>query len=194
MYVLTSEIDELALPIELTCKESILTIGSFDGIHVGHQSLIRQLVNQAEGENQLSGLVTFYPHPATILSRQRPTLYLTTPGEKTALLEPFGLDWLAILPFTPQLAATRPHVFVRHLYEQVNMRSLWVGTGFALGRDREGDIATLHRLGQEMGFQVHEIPYVTQDGEKVNSTRVRTLLRRGHVEEAARLLGRYYSV
>jgi riboflavin kinase/FMN adenylyltransferase len=194
MHVLTSELARLALPDELAHRESVLTIGAFDGIHLGHQALIQRLVDRAKRQDQSSGLITFYPHPATILAPQHPTLYLTTPGEKMVLLEPFGLDWLAVLSFTPQLATTLPRVFVQHLYERVNMRSLWVGTDFALGRNREGDIVTLRYLGQEMGFDVHEIPYVASEGDKVSSTRIRTLLRQGCVAKAARLLGRYYNL
>jgi riboflavin kinase/FMN adenylyltransferase len=194
MHLLTSEISELGLPAAWAQRECTLTIGSFDGIHVGHQSLISQLVSQARQQGRLSGLVTFYPHPATVLSASSQALYLTTPGEKAALLEPFGLDWMAILPFTLQLASTAPGTFVRDMRDRLNMRSLWVGTDFALGRDREGDLTTLRRLGEELGFEVCEFPYVVQGGEKVSSTRIRNLLRHGRVEKAAQLLGRCYSV
>jgi riboflavin kinase/FMN adenylyltransferase len=194
MYVLASEIDQLSLPSEWADHESLLTVGAFDGIHVGHQALIRQLVAQAKREGRLSGLVTFYPHPAVVLSPRRSPLYLTTPGEKTALLEPLGLDWMAIIPFTAHLAAMPPREFVHHLYRGVNMRGLWVGEDFALGRNREGDIKTLQQLGQDVGFQVQRISDVTQGESKIGSSEIRMLLCHGHVQEAARLLGRYYSV
>ena len=194
MRVLSSDLDKLTLPPDLACRESALTVGSFDGIHLGHLSLIDQLVAQAKRESRVSGLVTFYPHPASVLHPQQPTLYLTTPGEKTALLEPLGLDWLAVLLFTPELAAMSSRAFVQCLFGQVNMRDLWVGVDFALGHGREGDSAALQSLGDEMGFHVHQVPYVTQDGNKVGSTRIRSLLRHGRVEEAARLLGRCYTV
>ena len=194
MHVLASEIGRLALPGELAHRESVLTVGSFDGIHVGHQALIRQLVDQAGQRERLAGLVTFYPHPAMVLRPERPAAYLTTPGEKMALLEPMGLDWIAVLSFTPDLAAMSPRRFVEHLRDRVNMRGIWVGPDFALGRNRTGDASTLRGLGETLGFQVHDMPYVTQDGEKVSSTHIRTLLRRGHVEEASQLLGRLYGV
>jgi len=194
MQVLTNEIDKLALPAEWADHESTLTIGSFDGIHTGHRFLIRQLVAEAEIAGRLSGLVTFYPHPATVLHPRRPARHLTTPGEKTALLELLGLDWIAILPFTRRLASMSPRVFVQHLYHQVNMRTLWVGAGFALGQCRRGNIARLRSLADEMGFDIREISPITQDGHRVSSTHIRTLLRRGRVEKAARLLKRYYSI
>jgi riboflavin kinase/FMN adenylyltransferase len=194
MHVLASEIDELSLPTDLDRRESILTIGSFDGIHIGHQALVRRMVEKARQQDKLAGLVTFYPHPSTVLRPDRPTLYLTTPGEKMALLEPMGLDWIAVLSFTSELASMAPRRFVTYLVDRVNMRSVWVGPDFALGRRRAGDTDTLRCLGDELGFEVHDIPYVTQGGEKVSSTQIRTLLNRGHVAAATRLLGRLYSV
>jgi len=194
MYVLTSELDDLTLPPELKDPGSLLTIGSFDGIHIGHQALISRLVADAREQNKLSGLVTFYPHPAVVLYPQRPTLYLTTPGEKTALLESTGLDWVTIVSFTEQLAAMSPRAFLQVMCDQLGMRGVLVGPDFALGSGRKGDTAALYRLGQEMGFDVHDIPYVTQDGHKISSTHVRRLLQRGHVKEAARLLARRYSL
>jgi riboflavin kinase/FMN adenylyltransferase len=194
MHVLASEIGELALPVGLDRQESILTVGAFDGIHVGHQELIRRLVEQAGGQNRLAGLVTFYPHPTIILRPSSPTLYLTTPGEKMALLEPMGLDWIAVLSFTSQLATMTPRQFMACLYNRVNMRGVWVGPDFALGRDRMGNADTLRCLGNELGFQVYDMPYVAQGDDKVSSTYIRTLLRRGRVKDAARLLGRPYSI
>jgi riboflavin kinase/FMN adenylyltransferase len=194
MQVLSGEIDQLALPAKWRERSCSLTVGAFDGIHVGHQHLIRQLVRQAEHEDRLAGLVTFYPHPTSVLHPSRQTLYLTTPGEKTALLEPLGLDWLAFLPFSHDLAGTAPRVFVQQLYDRVHMRTLWVGPDFALGRNRKGDVGMLQHLGREVGFQVHEIPYVTKNGARVSSSQIRSLLRRGRVQEAGRLLGRHYSI
>jgi len=194
MYVVTSAIDKLALPVDLARQESVVTIGSFDGIHLGHQALIQRMVRKASSEDRLSGLITFYPHPIVVLSPRHTTLYLTTPGEKTALLEPLGLDWLGLLHFTEELAATSTDAFVRSLHKRVNMRDLWVGPDFALGRHREGDIPTLKHLGREIGFDVHVSPSVTSGNTRISSTRIRTLLRHGHVAAAARLLGRYYTV
>lgn len=140
----------------------------------------------------MAGLVTFYPHPLAVLRPERPARYLTTPGEKAALLEPWGLDWMVVILFTSQLADMSPSAFVGALRERLRMRVLWVGPDFALGRDRAGDLSMLQELGPEMGFEVHEVPYLTYEETKVSSTYIRTLVHRGHVEEAARLLGRYY--
>jgi riboflavin kinase/FMN adenylyltransferase len=193
MHVLTTEIDNLALPKELL-GEALLTVGAFDGIHIGHQTLIRRLVSQAQEQGRLSGMVTFYPHPAVVLHPERPARYLTTPGEKAVLLESSGLDWVVMLSFTPSLAGMAPRGFCQVLVERLGMRELWVGPDVALGRGRAGDLSILRDLGTEMEFQVHEVPYVTQDGEKVSSTQIRRLVQRGHVEQVASLLARPYSI
>lgn len=192
MHVLTTNLADLALPEECAHHESIVTVGAFDGIHLGHQALIEGLVACAREQERTAGLVTFYPHPLAVLRPERPAHYLTTPGEKAALLEPWGLDWMVVVLFTPQLADMSPSAFVSALRERLRMCALWVGPDFALGRDRAGDLFTLQELGREMGFEVHEVPYLTYEETRVSSTYIRTLVHRGRVEEAAHLLGRYY--
>ncbi len=192
MYVLTSNLADLQLPDECAHHEAVVTVGAFDGIHLGHQALIEGMVERAHSEGRMAGLVTFYPHPSAVLQPERRARYLTTPGEKAVLLEPSGLDWMAVVLFTPEVAATSPAAFVRLLRERLRMRTLWVGPDFALGRERAGDRSTLQELGRQIGFDVHEVPYLTLGQGKVSSSHIRTLVHRGHVEEAARLLGRYY--
>lgn len=194
MHVLVDTLEEIRLPGELAGRESLVTIGAFDGIHLGHQHLIGQLVAQAQAQGRLAGLVTFYPHPATVLASQRVFPYLTTPGEKAVLLEQLGLDWITILNFDRQLAALPPSAFVRHLYQQLNMRGLYVSAGFALGHNRAGNVAALQALGQEMGFDVHIVSVLENDGVRISSSHIRALLRHGHVGTAAGLLGRYYAL
>ena len=194
MYVLTTNLADLALPEQYAARESIVTVGAFDGIHIGHQTLIGGLVARAREEGRAAGLVTFYPHPSVVLHPDRPARYLTTPGEKAVLLEPLGLDWMVVILFTPQLARMPARAFVGALYARLHMRVLWVGPDFALGRGRAGDLPTLRELGREMEFEVHEVPYYGSDDTRVSSTHIRALVRRGHVAEAARMLGRYYSV
>ncbi|MBC7222702.1 MAG: bifunctional riboflavin kinase/FAD synthetase [Anaerolineae bacterium] len=175
-------------------EESLLTIGAFDGVHRGHQYLIRNLVRRARQTGRLSALLTFYPHPRTVLLPGRPFQYLTSPGEKAALLERLGLDLAAIVPFTQELAQTPAREFVAELQRRFRMRELWVGRDFALGRNREGDVEALRAMGQEMGFTVHAVEPIKCEGEVVSSTRIRILLMEGKVREAARLLGRLYAI
>jgi riboflavin kinase/FMN adenylyltransferase len=192
MYVLTSNLADLQLPDECAHHEAVVTVGAFDGIHLGHQALIESMVESAHRGGRMAGLVTFYPHPSGVLQPERRARYLTTPGEKAVLLEPSGLDWMVVILFTPEVADTSPAAFVQLLHERLRMRRLWVGPDFALGRGRAGDLARLQELGRQVGFDVHEESYLTIGGSKVSSSRIRTLVHRGHVKEAARLLGRHY--
>ncbi|MGQ9592976.1 MAG: bifunctional riboflavin kinase/FAD synthetase [Anaerolineae bacterium] len=174
--------------------ESLLTIGAFDGVHRGHQYLIRRLVRRARQTGRLAALLTFYPHPRTVLLPERPFQYLTSPGEKAALLERLGLDLAAIIPFTEELAHTPAREFVGELQRRFHMRELWVGRDFALGRDREGNVHALQAMGQEMGFVVRVVDPIQCEGEVISSSRIRALLLEGRVREAARLLGRRYAI
>lgn len=175
-------------------RPTIVTIGAFDGVHVGHQHLIRELIRQARDSGRLSVVVTFHPHPRAVL---RPWLgpgVLTTPGEKAVLMAQMGLDILVLLRFSPEVARTPAAEFVQMLHEHLHMAELWVGKGFALGRGREGDVAALQRMGAEWGFQVRVVEPVCFDSQPVSSTRVRELLASGKVTEARRVLGRPYSL
>ncbi len=175
-------------------RDSILTIGAFDGVHLGHQAVLKQLIARAKETNRLSGLVTFQPHPRSVLSSASEPRYLTTLEEKAALVKQIGLDLLAVLPFTTALAATPAQEFVSALYINLRMRELLTGPDFALGRNREGNVSVLREIGKTMGFTVQVIEPVIEGGQAISSTYVRSLVATGQVSEAARWLGRYYSV
>jgi riboflavin kinase/FMN adenylyltransferase len=175
-------------------QETILTIGAFDGVHRGHQMLIGQVVTRARKTDRLSALITFHPHPAAVLAPDRAPPYLTTPGEKVALLVKLGLDLLVLLPFTRETAATSARDFMEAVSHHLRLRELWIGADFALGHNREGNVTRLRELGGEMGYQVHVIEPVTGGDEIISSSRIRALLRDGNVAKAARLLGRYPSL
>jgi riboflavin kinase/FMN adenylyltransferase len=175
-------------------QDTILTIGAFDGVHRGHQMLIKQVVGRARATGRLAVLITFYPHPTVVLAPDRAPRYLTTPGEKVALLEGLGLDLLVLLPFNEQVAAMPARDFMGAVSRHLRVRELWVGTDFALGRNREGDADHLRQLGEDLGYEVHSVELVAGGGELVSSSRIRALLRSGHVEDAAKLLGRFPSL
>jgi riboflavin kinase/FMN adenylyltransferase len=175
-------------------QPTIVTIGAFDGLHIGHQQIMRQLVAQARESGRLSAVVTFYPHPRAVLQPWLSPKVLTTPGEKAVLLSQLGIDILVILRFTPALAQTPAPAFVRMLHERLQMTELWLGQDFALGRKREGDAPSLQAMGARMGFQVRVIDPVVVDGRPVSSTWVRELLATGQVDKARHLLGRPYSL
>ncbi|MEN6479440.1 MAG: bifunctional riboflavin kinase/FAD synthetase [Anaerolineales bacterium] len=171
-----------------------LTIGSFDGLHIGHQHLIRQLVTQAHEHGWLAGALTFDPHPRKVLSPERRTALLSTPQERDTIFAALGLDVLIVLPFTREMADTSASAFVRELARCLHLVELWVGEGFALGKDRTGDSAALQRLADELGFRLNVVPPVMVDGQPVSSTRIRALVEAGRMREAAVLLGREYSL
>lgn len=184
--------DQSLLPPALADRPSMVAVGVFDGVHRGHQHLITELVAQARRRDWLAGIVTFYPHPAALLTPDNAPLYLTTPGEKVLLLDQLGLDWMTILPFTPQMAALSPADFVRRLYHQLGMRGLCASDDFALGRGRSGDVPTLQALGREIGFEMYTVPPLNNREGRVSSSRIRACLSAGDVETATHLLGRPY--
>ncbi len=185
-------VDNLA-EVQLNC-DSILTIGAFDGVHRGHQYLIARLVARARQTDRLAGLITFHPHPSAVLSSRESTRYLTTPGEKAALLEKLELDIVAILPFDQEMEHTPARQFIEMTRHYLRMRELWMGTDFALGHNRAGNGPVLQTMGQEMGFTVKLVEPLVWEGQIISSTRIRHLLFKGLVREAARLLNRYPSL
>ena len=172
-----------------------LTIGSFDGIHRGHQALIRKMVTAARAAGCLSGVLTFDPHPVQVLRPDVRVARLTSDEERASILEALGVDLLLILPFSRESTATPAAAFMEDLTAQVSLRRLWIGPDFALGRGREGDAERLDALGKAFGYKVRICPPFTLRGEPVRSSRLRALLAdEGAVEDAAELLGRPYQI
>ncbi len=173
---------------------SWVTIGTFDGVHLGHQGIIHRLAAGARQTGVPAVAVTFYPHPAVVLGKRSDPFYLTTPDERAGLLNAHGADLVITIPFTPEVARTSARDFIALLVEHLHMSHLLIGPDFALGRDREGNAARLTELGREFGYSVEVIPPVELDGQPVSSSRVRAALARGDIQEAALLLGRPYHV
>ncbi len=174
-----------------------LTIGNFDGLHRGHQALLRQVAAVAAalpGGAGRAGLLTFSPHPLSVLRPDFPHQVLTTPEERVALAGEMGADFGVIEPFTLELAALEPRVFMELVQRHLGLAALVVGPDFALGRNRAGDIDTLRALGGEMGFTVNAIEPEEWQGKPVRSSIIRHCLMAGDVAEAADLLGRSYRV
>jgi riboflavin kinase/FMN adenylyltransferase len=175
-------------------QETVLTIGAFDGLHRGHQALITAVVERAREADRLAALITFHPHPAVVLAPGRAPRYLTTPGEKVALLESLGMDLVVLLPFTREMADMSARAFMEQTSRNLRLRELWVGADFALGRHREGDVPRLRELGAELGYEVTIFQTVLVEGQEVSSSRIRSLLLEGRIAEATTLLGRYPSI
>jgi riboflavin kinase/FMN adenylyltransferase len=175
-------------------QDMVLTIGSFDGVHRGHQHLIVQILREARQKDLIAGLLTFYPHPAAVLSPNNAPLNLTTPGEKIALLEKIGLDLVVILPFNRQMARTSARDFIVAIKQHLRLKELWIGPDFALGQNKEGTLPVLHELGQELGFSVTVVEPFLWEGKPISSTRIRRYLAAGQVRQTTVLLGRYPSL
>lgn len=171
-----------------------LTIGSFDGVHLGHQQLIRELNSHAHHNGARSIVLTFYPHPAVVLGRKTGAFYLTTPSEKLELLEQLGTDIIVTHPFTYEISQSTARDFTGYLHEHLGFEQLWVGHDFALGKGREGNVTYLTQLGQEFNYQVHIIDPVSSDGNTISSSQIRSMIMDGEVKNANKLLGRPYQV
>ena len=174
--------------------DTVLTIGAFDGLHLGHQGLLKRLIARARQAKRLSGVVTFDPLPREVLDPESNTVCLTSIEDKALLLEQWGLDVLVVLRFDLELARTPAHDFVQMLYANLRMRELWIGWDFALGRQREGNTSALRKLGAALGFDVHVIRPVREGEAVISSTQIRSLVSAGLVREAAEMLGRYHQM
>ncbi len=176
--------------------EPVVTIGTFDGVHLGHRHLIRKLEQKKAQRNGTSFLITFDPHPQIVLdSRQTPVRLLTTLEEKIALLEQFDIDVLVILPFSREFARLTGEEFIRDiLVTRIGMREIVIGYDHAFGYRRSGNMDTVRRMGRELGYSVTVVEPFLLDGEPVKSSRIRRLLEEGRVREAAKLLGRPYEI
>jgi riboflavin kinase/FMN adenylyltransferase len=172
-------------------KPSVLTIGSFDGVHRGHAHLIKTVEAHARARNAASVLITLNPHPKLVLRPDSNLKLLSTLDERLELLAQQGLDYVVVFPFSLEQSKLRAREFVELLRRHLNMVELVCGPNFALGYKREGTIPVLRELGAEMGFTVTVVePREFQEGI-ISSTRVRDLVARGEVGAAARLLGRF---
>lgn len=173
-------------------SNSWLTIGAFDGVHAGHQQIVRQLVAGAHAEAAPAVVLTFEPHPAEVLHGPLKGFYLHDPEDKAALFAELGVDILISQPFDASLRNTSAEEFMRQVHQQLQLSQLWIGHDFALGRDRQGNFDALRRFGVELGYSVHQVLPVRVDGAIVSSSMVRTALTEGDVAAAERLLGRRY--
>ena len=179
---------------KISLEGSLVTIGSFDGVHIGHMQIIRALVNQAHQADLPAVVVTFYPHPQLVLKDESRPYYLTMPEKKAQLLGELGIDFVLTYPFTQETSQMNPEDFISQLHEHLKFSELWVGYDFALGKDRRGTPSHLSDLGQVYKYKIHEIPAYSQEGELVSSSLIRNKIRTGQIRKAAQLLGRPFEI
>ena len=173
----------------------VATIGNFDGVHRGQRAILDRTVARAEELRVPAVVVTFQPHPLSILSPERAPVPLTTPKQKEALLEEAGISVILVVRFTPEFARVPARQFVREfLHDKLGLQEIYVGEDFVFGHQREGNLEMLQALGSELGFAAHGVTELMQGGERISSTRIRRALGEGKTAEAAEMLGRPYSI
>jgi riboflavin kinase/FMN adenylyltransferase len=174
-------------------EKTIVTIGTFDGIHIGHQKILKNLIRTANNEGKKSVLLTFFPHPRMVLQKENKILLLNTIKEKSGLLEKMGLDYLIIHPFSREFSRLTALDFVRDiLVNKLNTSRLIIGYDHHFGKNREGNIHQLKEYSLLYDFKVEEIPAQDIDDVSVSSTKIRTALKDGNLKTANNYLGYHY--
>lgn len=178
---------------EVSTQNAWLTIGVFDGIHRGHREIIQKLTAEAHANHAPAALLTFEPHPASVLSGQE-IKCLTTPDERAELLAALGMDIIITQPFTRDLSSVSAFEYMSQLKQALGVGHLLIGYDFALGKGREGNAKRLTEIGKELGYTVEVIHAVSDESGVISSTEIRKLVSTGNVAEAANLLGYNYSL
>lgn len=184
-------IEEIPAPF----PQAAVTVGNFDGVHLGHQAIFKKIRQAAAEQGGVSVVVTFAPHPLKVLAPERDFRLITTYAEKERLIAESGIDVLVIIPFSREFADIPADNFVRDLLVgRIGMNSLVVGFDYVFGRNRTGDAGLLRRLGEEIGFSVAVLDQVGNGETGFSSSMVRELISSGDVQGVVPLLGRYFSV
>ncbi|MBC6409674.1 MAG: bifunctional riboflavin kinase/FAD synthetase [Ekhidna sp.] len=174
---------------------SVVTIGTFDGVHIGHQAILRRLIKEAKANDGSSILITFWPHPRFILKKDTDLKLLSTFDEKIRLIESLGVDYILKIAFTPEFSYLSADEFVKEvLLRKVNTKKLFIGYDHHFGNHRKGNIEFLRSNASNYGFEVREIPRQDIDSIGISSTKIRNALLEGDVAFAKSLLGRNYSI
>jgi riboflavin kinase / FMN adenylyltransferase len=176
-------------------RRAVLSVGNFDGLHLGHQKILRQVIEHAQAQRAIAGVITFDPHPLKVLRPGQAPPMVETIGQRLERFAAIGLDAALVLHFDRALAALSPEEFVRGvLVEELKTAAVLVGQNFRFGHKQAGNVETLTDLGRRFGFAVHVVDPVVIDGEFVSSTAVRNAVAEGRVAHAARLLGRPFAL
>jgi len=174
---------------------AVATIGTFDGIHIGHRAILEQVQQEAKKNSLTPVLITFHPHPSIVLNPQKAPLLLTTIEEKEQFIPDYFRGRVLILTFDEHLRNLTPEEFIKTvLVDKVKVKKLIVGSGHALGKNRSGDTQELERLGKKYGFELVVVGPVMQDGQPVSSSRIRQAMTEGNFDEAVELLGHHYAI
>ncbi len=176
-------------------REGIVTIGNFDGVHLGHRRILEEVVLRGKEVGRASVAITFDPHPLAVLRPDHAPRQIQTLRQKEEAIEALGIETLLVIPFTRDFSLTEPEDFVRgFLGERLGASEIRLGQHFAFGRGKRGDLALLKRMGPECGFTASGIEEVIYKDEPISSTRIRNSLERGEVADANAMLGREYEL
>lgn len=177
-------------------KKTVVTVGTFDGVHIGHQQIIGELNRLKEEKNLRSILITFDPHPQIVLkNRSKDVKLLTSTEEKLELLKKFPLDIVYIINFSKEFASTpAENFFVDYILNRIGLNDLVIGYDHMFGKNREGSIETVNALSNKFGFSVHKVPEFKISDKNISSTEIRSLLEVGDVNAAKFFLGRFYDI
>ena len=178
---------------EVNLENSWLTVGVFDGVHRGHQQIIKKLTAGAHANDAPAVVLTFDPHPASVLGGHE-IKCLTLPDERAELLAQRGVDVVITQRFTRELSTVTAYEFMTRLTDQLGLKHLLIGYDFALGKGREGNATRLTEIGSELGYRVEVVPAVSDESGVISSTAIRKLIEVGNVRESAHLLGHFYSL
>lgn len=175
---------------------SVVTIGVFDGVHIGHQTLIERLVANAHASNRLAAVITFFPHPDKLLRQVDKRYYLTTPEQRASLMLALGVDCVITHPFNAEIRQMPAADFVEQLVKHLKVKELWVGADFALGYQRGGNVEFLTAQGQERGFRVSviELMMSAADDKVIRSSQIREHVQCGSMDKVKTWLGRSYAL
>ena len=176
-------------------RPTVLTLGVFDGLHLGHQLIVRTVVERAHEAGAVPTVITFDPHPRAVLHPESAPPLLQTFDQKIEGFGVLGIEQTIVVRFTKEFSTIRAADFLRDIvFDRLHAKEVYLGKGFAFGYKREGDIELLKRLGSELGFVAGEVPEVKFRGRRVSSSKIRELLARGQVNLARHMLGRPYGV
>jgi len=175
-------------------KGMLLTIGVFDGVHLGHKHLLSELVEQAKHKNLINGVITFRQHPQRLLDPYSGLSFLTNLPQKIKLLKDEGVEVVITLSFTLELAQTGAYQFISLLQKYLSMRGLVLGPDFTLGRNQEGNADALRTLSKCINFSLTVVPQIKINGDVVSSTAIRSALANGDIKKANVMLDRYFSL
>lgn len=178
----------------MPARGAVVTMGTFDGVHRGHQAVLAEVTRRARASGLTSVLLTFEPHPLAVVNPAAAPKLLTLSEEKRDLVTAHGIAQFVVLPFTPAVAQLDAEEFVRRLRADYAMRELVMGYDHGFGRGRAGDVELVQRLAQEQGFAMAVVDAVRDGGQSISSTLIRTALAHGDLDAAARWLGRSYGI